>query len=677
MAFKRVKDTDTVTLDSTPITVDTVLGKNYGTSWFSSAAYTLNGSTITLRKKYAEVKVDYTIEGEQNAPLKSDGSAYTPPITCGPDGKLQGLDEAIAEATDKAIAAINDPEKGIAANIGKIRSEISEAIDKVNEKIADLSNPESEIAKNMQKDFEELSAKLNDPNFGKELSDGIKEAGEKMGGFLSGVLDGASEAGSDFIGSINSAIGGTGIDTGQIASQLSGDIAKATNFLTGTGDGSLSGELSKAFGANLDGISNLADKLPEGSSVSGSDILAKYNASKQKAIAEFEKLWGSSMGKTGTSVDKLMGILNNPSNSLEICKFVPNVDLVESGKDDETGEPIFKDIIKGTPLTVPETDAVKEKTQVDVIPKEGVKVETKLTPVKADTPSVIREEVTAEVLNNSTPSNKIVVKEAPVITTPKADKKEKITFSKRIFTLDDAMVGEKVSFTLRLDPGFGDFIWTASLVGVRGRVTAGGITDEGHLEPGVGLPQTAPEFWAKYTREWKKKHESRIRSLVNDLNDLKASARSNTKKSPEMTKNSRVQKLESELALIEQDAERAFDGKPLKNQITISKVYRQYRSSESRLQADQNQLSSNPNIRFTPTLLSESKFYEQSREDNTLLINTIDELIVTYKRRIQFAKNKASTGKGFNASDAAQQIKKMKEQIEQYKKLKPAYPVGE
>lgn len=674
MAFKRVKDTKEVTLDSTPITVDTVLGKNYGTSWFSAAAYTLSGTTLYLTKKYAEVTVDYTIEGEQNAPLKSDGTSYLPPVTCGPDGKLQGLDEAISAATDKALEAINDPTKGIAANIGKIKSEISTALNEVNSKISDLAKPESKIAQNMQKDFEKLSAKLNDPEFGKELSDGIKEAGDKLSGFLSGVVDGASPAGSSLTNSINSAL--SEVDTGAISSQLSGDIAKAQSFLSGSGDGSLTGELSKAFGSNLGDLSNLSSKLPTGSSVSGSEVLNKYNASKQKAIAEFEKLWGSGLGKTGTSVDKLMGILNDPSNSLEICKFVPNVDLVESGKDETTGAPIFKDIIKGTPLTVPETDAVKEKTQVDLIPKEAVKVETKLAPVKADTASVIKEEVTAEVLNNSTNSNKIVVKEAPVITTPAADKKETITFTKRIYTVDEPMVGQKVSFTLRLSNVSGNFVWMASLTGVRGIANAGGITDEGHLEPGVGLPQTAPEFWAKYTRDWKKKQDSRLRSLIGELNDMKASQRSNTKKSPEMTKNSRVQQLENELALIEQDAERAFDGKPLKNQISITKVYGQYKSSESKLQANQNQLSSNPNVRFTPTLLSESKFFQQAREDNTLLVNTIDQLIITYKRRIKFAKNKASTGKGFDASDAAQEIKKMKEQIEKFKQLKPAYPIG-
>lgn len=676
MAFKRVKDTNTVTLDSTPITVDTVEGKNYGTSWFSSAAYTLNGTTITLRKKYAEVKVDYTIEGEQNAPLKSDGSSYIPPITCGPDGKLQGLDEAISEATDKALAAINDPEKGIAANIGKIKSEISEAIDKINEKISDLSNPESEIAKNMQKDFEELSAKLNDPEFGKELSDGIKEAGDKMSQFLSGVVDGASAAGSDLTKSIGDAISSTGIDTGAISSQLSADISKATNFLTGSGDGSLSGELSKAFGSNLGDISNLSDKLPQGASVSGSEILNKFNASKQKAIAEFEKLWGSSLGKTGTSVDKLMGILNDPTNTLEICKFVPNVDLVESGKDEETGEPIFKDIIKGIPLTVPETDAVKEKTQVAVIPKEGVKVETKLTPEKGNVVAIVKSETTAEAINNATPANKIIVPPAPVVTTPKGDKKETIQFSKRVYVVDDPLAGAEVSFTLRLTD-MGNFTWFGGMVSVRGPANGGGINDQGYLEPGVGLPQTAPEFWSKYTREWKIKHENKLRSLKSELREFEQSNVSDTKKSTEKGQNARVITLENELKLFEEDLERVFDNKPVKNQLTITNTYKQYRASESKLQANQNQLSSNRNVRFVPTLQSESKFWEEAQQDNTQVINALEDLIKTWKRRITFVKRKETTGKGFATSNPDQEIKQLKEQIEAFKKLKPAYPVGE
>jgi hypothetical protein len=682
MPFQEVKDTKIVSLYEEPIVIDNVQGKNYGSNYFGSVSYEQNGKVLFLSKKYAVVKVDYTTAGEQNAPKKSDGTDYFPPITCGPDGKLQGLEEAISLATDKALEAINDPTKGIAANIGKIKSKVSGALDELNSKISDLSKPESKVAKNMQKEFEELSKKLNDPEFGKELSSGIKSAGDKLSQFLGGNLDGASAAGPDLTSSINKALGS--IDTGAIQSGLSSDIGKAQNFLSGSGDGSLTGELSKAFGSNIGDLGNISSKLTGGTnelggikipSVSSTEILSKYNASKQKAIAEFEKLWSPALGKTGTSVDKLMGVLNDPSNTLEICKLCPNVDLVESGKD-VTGAPIFKDIIKGIPLTVPETDAVKEKTQVDAIPKEYVAVVTKIKPVQGDAASIVKNESTATVLNNATTKNKIVVKKAPVVTTPTADKKETVRFNKRVYKLPDKLIGEEVTFTLTISTVSGNFVWYGSLTGVRGEADAGGITDQGFLEPGVGLPETAPQFWEIYTRKWKERQTAQIKSLQSELSELKESNISEVKKSPSMSKNARVVKLQNALILFKEDAALAFDGKSLKNQLTKNNVYKQYRTSNSRLQARQNQLSTNPKIVFVPTIISESKFWQEAEEDPTDLINALDDLIQSYERRIKFVQKRAGVTP-VKEDDIDKEIKGLKKQIADIKLLQPAYPIGE
>tara|TARA_B100001093_G_scaffold508198_1_gene569942 strand:+ start:3603 stop:5684 length:2082 start_codon:yes stop_codon:yes gene_type:complete len=689
MPVQEVKDTKIVSLFEEPVVIDTVQGKNYGSNFFATAAYEQDGKTLFLTKKYSVVKVEYTTANEQNAPKKSDGTAYLPPLTCGPDGKLQNLDEVIGLATDKALEAINDPTKGIAANIGKIKSEISGALDEVNSKISDLAKPESEPAKNMQKEFEKLSAKLNDPEFGNELSGKISGAADKMSKFLGGALSGSMPAGDSLTNSINSAIGGMNIDSGAIQSGLNADMAKAQNFLSGEGDGSLSGELSKAFGGNLGSLgaggdisgalSGATGNLTGGSipSVSSTEILSKYNASKQKAIAEFEKSFGPALGKTGTSVQSLMGKLNDPNNKLDICKFCPNVDLVESGKD-STGAPIFKDIIKGTPLTVPETDAVKEKTQVDVIPKEAIKVIPQNKPDVGSPGSIIKKESTAEVLNNSTTANKIVVPQAPVVTTPKADKKEKIVFNKRVYQVRDELYGNLVSFTLTISKVTGSFIWYGSMVGIRGVADGGGITDEGFLKPDVGLPETAPKFWELYTKKWKEQQKAKIDPIQSEIDDLKASKISEVKKSPSLSKNARVAKLQGELALFKEDENRLFEGLQMKNQITKTKIYRQYRSSSSKLQVRQNQLSLNPVVVFKPVLLSESQFYQEAIEDDTDVMNALADLIETYERRIRFVRKLSGLkGEITNEDDVENEIKELKNQIRRIKEMTPNYPFGD
>ncbi len=683
MPFQEVKDTKIVSLFQEPIVIDSVQGKNYGSNYFGSVSYEQNGSTLFLSKKYAVVKVDYTTAGEQNAPKKSDGTDYLPPITCGPDGKLQGLEEAISLATDKALEAINDPTKGIAANIGKIKSEVSGALDEINSKISDLAKPESEVAQNMQKDFEDLSKKLNDPEFGKELSDGIKSAGDKLSQFLGGSIDGAAAAGSNLSGSISAALGN--IDTNAIQSGLSNDIGKAQNFLSGSGDGSLTGELSKAFGSNIGELGSISNSLTGGTnnlagikipSVSNTEILSKYNASKQKAIAEFEKIWSPALGKTDTSVDKLMGVLNDPTNTLEICKLCPNVDLVESGKD-ASGLPIFKDIIKGIPLTVPETDAVKEKTQVDIIPKDSVKIITKIKPEQGEVASIVKKESTATVLNNATEKNKIIVKKAPVVTTPSADKKEEIPFTKRIYIVRDALAGNEITFTVSISPVNGDFIWYGSMTGIRGPATSG-MTDQGYLKPGVGLPEAAPEFWRKYTEKWKEKQDGLIKSIQSEISDLKESSMPEVKKSPSLSKNARVAKLQGELTLFKEDAERMFEGLPLKHQTTKTKLYKQYKASSSKLQARQNQLSINPIIVFTPVIKSEGQFWQEAEEDDTDVMNALEELIETYERRIKYVRKiNGLKSELTNEDDVESEIKELKRQLRDAKELKPNYPFGE
>ena len=77
-----------------------------------------------------------------------------------------------------------------------------------------------------------------------------------------------------------------------------------------------------------------------------------------------------------------------------------------------------------------------------------------------------------------------------------------------------------------------------------------------------------------------------------------------------------------------------------------------------------------------PTIISESKFWQEAEEDPTDLINALDDLIQSYERRIKFVQKRAGVTP-VKEDDIDKEIKGLKKQIADIKLLQPAYPIGE